>query len=244
MAVLITGGAGGLGQACARRVADRGEALALVDIAENVSDVASEIAPDGRGVGVVADWTDEAQMADAWDLLESKIGPIDTVLNCAGAYTAKPVMEIDREFWEANLRLNLTAPFFVCQLAARRWIERGASGSIVNVASTAALRAGMYEATAYGAAKAGLVGVTVHLAQKLGPHNIRVNVVAPGSFHSPMTAQRLSDPAQVARSVERVPMGRMGQVDEVAGTIVHLALDDTFVNGVVVPIDGGLTITL
>jgi NAD(P)-dependent dehydrogenase (short-subunit alcohol dehydrogenase family) len=245
VAILITGGAGGLGQACAKLAAERGQDLALIDIADSVNDVARDLRSSGtKAAAAVCDWAVVDEVAEAWKSMESEVGSIDVILNCAGVYKPKPVLEITTEDWDFALRTNLTAPFFVCQLAAKIWIDRGVAGSVVNVASTAALGAGFYEATAYGSAKAGLLGATMHLAQKLGPHGIRVNAVAPGSFVSPMTAQRLSDPSEVARTTERIPMGRIGQVDEVAATILHLGLDASFVTGVVVPVDGGLLTTL
>jgi len=245
MTVLITGGSGGLGRACAELMLQRGLPVALLDISAKVVHVASQFASSGAIVaGATSSLQSPAEVYDAWIALEEATGPIEYVLNCVGVSTPRKVLDISPEDWDSSLRNNLTCPFFVCQTAARIWVDRGKPGSIVNVASTAAFAAGMYEATSYGAAKAGLAGLTVHLAQKLGPHGIRVNAVAPGVFTSPMTAARLGDPGEVRKSSERVPLGRVGKPEEIAVTMVHLALDATYVTGVVLPIDGGLLTTL
>jgi len=241
MSVLVTGGGGGLGRAVLAGLAARGVAAAVVDIDGNGLADALDSA---RGAGVdvageVCDIGDDTAVARTWDALEEQVGAIEAVVNCAGSYAWRDLAEITPEAWAETLAANLTGPFIVCRHAGLAWIERGAPGAIVNVASTAAFASGFHEATDYGAAKAGLVGLTVHLAVKLGPRGIRANAIAPGSFRSPMNEARLTDPAEVSRSEAIVPLGRVASAAEVAAVALYLALDADYVTGTVVPVDGG-----
>lgn len=229
--------------ACARLLTARTLAVGIADIDQArvdaaVMSISAELSP---GVaGVVTDIADRSSLALAWAHIEEQVGPIDAVINCAGTFVAQALEDITDADWEFALRTNLTGPFVVCQHAAGLWRRRGTAGSIVNVSSTAATNSGFFEATSYGAAKAGLIGMSTHLANKLGPSGIRVNSVAPGSFRSPMNASRLNDPEEVARSSAGIPLGRVGETEEVASAAVYLALDASYVTGVTLRVDGGL----
>ncbi|MCU1415616.1 MAG: family oxidoreductase [Microbacteriaceae bacterium] len=217
--------------------------VGLVDIdQERVAQAASDIASrtGSECVGIAADIADRNQLAGAWSHLESLVGTIDAVINCAGTFVSQALEDITPEDWEFALRTNLTGPFVTCQQAAAVWRQRAQPGSIVNISSTAATNAGFFEATSYGAAKAGLQGLSIHLAHKLGSAGIRVNCVAPGSFRSPMNSNRLSDPDEVARSIANIPLGRVAEVGEIAAAAVYLALDAAYVTGTILRADGGL----
>ena len=238
---LVTGGAGGLGRAVASALSARNVPTAIVDIVNAAEAAAGLAAPSGAPViGIACDITSKAELEQAWKEAEDRLGPVGHVVNNAGFWKPGDLLEVTESDWAASLGVNLTGPFLLSQLAVRNWTQEGRGGSIVHVASSAALRALMdTKAFAYGAAKAGLVGLSTHIAVSFGRQGIRSNVVAPGTFRSPMSAGRLADPAEEARSNAMIPMARVGETDEVASVVAYLLLDAAYVNGVVVPCDGG-----
>lgn len=247
MAMIITGGAGGLGIATARQVAARGIDIGLVDIdvarsKKAASDLAAEFGISAAGAG--ADLAQPSQLVTAWQEIEDTLGPVDTLVNAAGTFRPNTALTISPDDWEFALRTNLTGPFYACQHALRLWVERNTSGSIVNVASTAAFNSGFMEATDYGAAKAGLIGLSTHLAVKFGTYGIRVNSIVPHSFRSPMNAERLKEAGEIAKTVDRTPLNRVAEVEEMANAIVYLAYDASYVSGVALRVDGALLSTM
>jgi NAD(P)-dependent dehydrogenase (short-subunit alcohol dehydrogenase family) len=248
VSVLITGGAGGLGIELGRAFLARGHAVALIDVADQVGSVAQQLAgehADGA-IGLVVDTTRAEAVDRAWTTAEDALGPVDAVVNAAGIVVRGGITEIAEEDWARCLDVNLTGPFHVCRRAAQAWVPSGRAGAIVNIASVAALKAAAppIGSVGYGASKAGLLGLTIHLAVELGPHGIRSNAVAPGSFASPMNQQRLADPAVAQATADAVPLKRIGAASEVAGLTAYLALDATYVNGAVVACDGGTIVQL
>jgi NAD(P)-dependent dehydrogenase (short-subunit alcohol dehydrogenase family) len=244
MSVFITGGGGGLGAAIAHGFAARGIAVGVVDIAEDSARrVAEEVSArwDVPSAAVACDLQDWDSISAAWTAVGEQLGPILQVVNNAGVFSPKPdLRDLTQADWRFAVAVNLDAPFFVSQTAAREWIDAGTPGTIVNVASTAAFTvAADFHAVDYGASKAGLVGLTHHLGVDLGPHGIRVNAIAPSSFRSPMNAERLKDPAELAKSERMTPLHRVAEASEMADAVVFLALDATYVNGQVLAVDGG-----
>jgi len=247
MTVFLTGGAGGLGTACAHAFGARGHAVAVVD---RLADAAAGVAEDVRAatgaaaIGLGCDVADSGQVAETWAAATAALGPIDVVVNNAARLHIVPFRELSLADWQATLDVNLTGPFLVAQHAANEWVPRGVKGAIVNVASTAALRAGMSGAVDYGSSKAGLVGLTRQVAIALGPHGIRVNAVAPGSFFSPLNTERFSQPGYQEGIIAKVPLGRIGDPEEIAAAVVFLAVDGSYVNGVLIPVDGALSVKM
>lgn len=228
LSVFLTGGAGGLGKACARTFADRGHAVAVVDrdIASAAA-VADEVSGEVRGAEVrpvQCDVSDPAAVGAAWTAAESALGPVDVVVNNAAILRIRRFRDLTLEEWQATLAVNLTGAFLVAQTAVRAWLEEGRTGAIVNVASVAATRAGLSGAVDHGVSKAGLVGLTTHLAVDLGPHGIRVNAVAPSSFFSPLNDERFSRPGCQEAIIDRVPSRRIGEAAEVAAAVVFLGV--------------------
>jgi NAD(P)-dependent dehydrogenase (short-subunit alcohol dehydrogenase family) len=248
VSVFITGGAGGLGIELGRAFLARGHAVALIDVAEGVVSVAQELSIDepGRVIGLTVDTTRPQAVDDAWTAAEEALGPIESVVNAAGIVVRGGITEIAEADWARCLDVNLTGPFHVCRRAAQAWVPAGRTGAIVNIASVAAMKAAAppIGSVGYGASKAGLVGLTIHLAVELGPHGIRSNAVAPGSFASPMNRERLADPEVAQATADAVPLKRIGAASEVAGLTVYLALDAAYVNGAVIACDGGTVVQL
>lgn len=242
MSAFVTGAAGALGSACVGAFAARGLPVAVVDLDATAAAAVSRRIAAETGTTVVpvaCDLTEPGAIERAWDEAEAALGPIERVVNNAGMWRHIPFPDITAEQWSRIVALNLTAPFQVAQLAARRWLPTGTPGSIVNVASIAAFSSGISGAVDYGVTKAGLVGLTIQLSAVLGPAGIRVNAIAPGSFYSTMNADRFEAGGDAALA-QRIPLRRIGTPEDMAAVVAFLSLDGLYVNGVVVPVDGGL----
>jgi len=248
MGVFITGGAGGLGNALAESFGSRGIAVAVADLdldaAETTARELRKKYPALAATGVECDVTDPASVDEAWVRAVADLGPLETLVNNAGVFRPMPFLKMSPQAWDRTMQVNLYGAFHTCQRAVRDWVQEGRPGSIVNIASIAALNAGYGGTADYGASKAGLVGLTIHLAVDLGPHGIRTNAVAPGSFYSPMNAERFAAPGQEESSAALTPLRRIATPEEVAAAAVFLALDATYVNGVVIPVDGGTAVRM
>jgi 3-oxoacyl-[acyl-carrier protein] reductase len=167
------------------------------------------------------------------------LGGIDVLINNAGTATREPFVEIATERWDRILDVNLRGEFLVAQRVARRMIERGRGGSIVNMASTNALE-GEAGYAHYNASKGGIAMLTRTMAIELGPHGIRVNAVCPGKIETPLQGEA-EDAAYTGRFVrERIPLGRSGTPEEVAAVYAFLASDEaSFITGELLVVDGG-----
>jgi NAD(P)-dependent dehydrogenase (short-subunit alcohol dehydrogenase family) len=228
---LVTGGLSGIGAATAQLLRAAGADVAVLD-----RDKGADVVSDVRDAAAV-----DAAVAAAAELLG---GPPDVLVASAGIYRIAPLLEIDTDEWDEVLDINLRGVFLTGRAVARSLVAAGAPGSIVNLASTAALVGDAAEPTAhYNASKAGVVALTRQMAVELAPLGIRVNCVCPGVIATPML--RLMDDPEAGERYLRdgVPLGRLGTADEVARVIAFLASDDAaYVTGAAVPIDGGSTL--
>ena len=234
----VTGGSAGIGQAIARAFAEAGARVAINSRdADRLKACKSELAADGIDVmavtGDVRDWDAVHSMASE---IAAGLGPIDVLVNNAGGNFACALEDMTPNGWRAILDLNLTSAFY-CAHACFGQMKERRRGSIINIGSIAAFGAHPMKAH-YGAAKAGLVSLTMTMAYEWAEHGIRVNCVAPGAVmtdRSPWTAaDRETD------VITRIPMGRVGQPDEVARACLFLASDDSrFITGETIRVDGG-----
>jgi NAD(P)-dependent dehydrogenase (short-subunit alcohol dehydrogenase family) len=237
---IVTGGNSGIGRATAVALALAGFDLGITwhRVGERADTAAREIERAGRRCGVrQLDLHDVDKGARAVDELAGELGGVDVLVNNAGYGSSAPFLEMTREEWQGVLDVDLTGAFLAGQAAARRMVEQGRGGVIVNVTSVHE-HIPLSGSAPYTAAKHGLGGLTKVMALELGPHGIRVNAVAPGQIATRMTGQEDEPP-----SPADVPLGRAGDAHEVAGLISWLASDQaTYVTGASYLIDGGLTL--
>lgn len=241
--VLVTGGASGIGRAAVDRLARDGAHIIVADIqAELASEVVRHV-KDGGGSAEVCelDVAAEGAAAAAVATIVAAHGRLDGAFNNAGIVgpTAK-LLEIKPEEWAQVLAVNLTSVFSCLQAEIAQMIQQESGGSIVNTASICGLVA-LPHASAYNAAKHGIVGLTKSSALEYGPQNIRVNAVCPGFIDTPMLAKGAGANAKVLEKVVRtIPMRRVAGANEVADVVAWLlSAQSSYVSGVAMPIDGG-----
>lgn len=235
---VITGGAAGIGLACANLLVERGARVALLDRDPAVVEVAASL---GSGhVGLVADLRQLESVQAAVDEAAAKLGRIDYLVNSAGVALLDKALEVSENAWDTTLDINLKASFFVAQACARHMIESG-GGRIVNLASQAAV-IGLDRHVAYCASKAAVVGMTKVLAMEWAPHGINVNAVSPTIVETALGkkawAGELGERAKL-----QIPVGRFAQPEEIAGLVLYLVSDAAkMITGENVVIDGGYSI--
>jgi NAD(P)-dependent dehydrogenase (short-subunit alcohol dehydrogenase family) len=238
-AAIVTGGAAGLGLAIATRLAAEGAAVAVADRdGEGAARAAGAIAGGGgRALGLTVDVSAAAQVERMVADTLAAFGRLDILVSNAGIGGTHAFLEQPLEHWHRVLAVNLTGTF-LCGQAAARAMARSGSGRIVNIASVSGIRAGIGR-TAYGSAKAGVIGLTQQMALELGPLGITVNAVAPGPVDTALT-RAMHTPQTRAAYTGMIPLARYGTPEEIAGAVAFLASDDAaYVNGHTLCVDGG-----
>ncbi|TDG14850.1 glucose 1-dehydrogenase [Seongchinamella unica] len=237
---LVTGASSGFGRHFAEVLARAGAKVVLASRRlEVVEDARDEIvAAGGTAMAVAMDVTDSASIAAALDNVEARFGVVTIVINNAGITIPKLLLDLSDEDWNAVVDTNLNGVAFVTRECARRMVAAQSGGSIVNIASILAIRS-QHMLTNYAAAKAGVTQFTKTAALELAVHNIRVNAICPGYFATEMIREWLkTDAAQTL--VERIPQRRVGELDEMNGTLLLLASDaSSHMTGAEIVIDGG-----
>ena len=239
---MVTGASKGIGRAIALRFAENGCDIAATGRnSEELKSLSREIREIGRRCEVMtADLSSRQDtLAMARHFADSDTA-IDVLVNNAGISFPETIIDLDPEHWDTTIQVNLTAPALITSIVARGMIERK-SGVIVNVSSSAGSVAHT-EHAAYCASKFGINGLTKVLALELGPHNIRVNAVAPTVTLTPMGVQVWSAPEKRDPMIAQIPLGRFLEPREVADSVLFLASDSAaMITGEVLLIDGGLT---
>lgn len=240
---LITGAGKGLGRAIALGLAEAGADVAL--LARTRSDleaVAAQARDHGGKASIhVVDATRSQQVNAAVAGITAAFGHIDILVHAAGGSLRKPSVEITDEEWDTVIGANLTSTFKVCRAVGRHMLSRG-SGSIINIASTAGVR-GRAANAPYSAAKAAVINLSRALAMEWAARGVRVNVLAPGRFLTPLTEAEMSVPEKYAAFVRQVPLGRIGRPEELKEIAVWLASDaSSYTTGSVITMDGGQTL--
>jgi len=240
---VVTGGAQGIGRACAERLAAEGARVALLDIdpAHAEATAAELSASAARSAGVACDVSSADSVADAFAQVHERFGRLDLLVNNAGVAIVGRTDTFPEASWDRVLDTLLKGTFLCSQQAGRAMIEQR-SGTIVNVASMMGVTTFPNRA-AYCSAKAGVVALTRVTANEWAPHGIRVNAVAPGYIRTPLIEQQIAAGAHEPDRIEEwTPLARMGTPEEVASAVRFLASDEAgFVTGHTLVIDGGFT---
>ncbi len=227
--VLVTGGARGIGLACARRFAAQGDRVAVTYL--------TSPPPDGL-FGVQCDVTSGADVDAAFDAVEAEFGAtVEVLVSNAGITNDGLLLRMSEDDFTSVIDANLTAAYRVAKRASKGML-RARSGRIIFMSSVVALLGQAGQAN-YAASKAGLVGLARSLARELGSRSITVNVIAPGAVATDMTAALNDD--LLAAMTAATPLGRIAEPDEIAGVTAFLASPDAaYITGAVIPVDGGL----
>jgi len=243
---LVTGAASGIGLAIARRFAQEGAQLVLVDVASEKLRSQVEVLQEEEDCLIEflapADVSEEDTLEEAVAIAESQFGQLDVLVNNACAADHQSITDLDREDWEQTLGNCLTSVFFGIKHALPV-MKRQGSGSIINISSVNS-RVGSPGMPAYTAAKGGVVGLTRQVAVEYGPDGIRANAIRPGfTVTEEMREGLLSDPAERRTAIESCPLRRLGTPEDIANVALFLATDEAaYVNGHVLTADGGASI--
>ncbi len=237
---VVIGGTSGIGRALAHGLADAGaHVVASGRRGERVEAVAAEIEGRGRrSLRQTVDVGDPASVEALRDAVLDAFGQVDVLVNCAGVTLRVPTLEGDEDGWRQVLDTNLDGTWRACRAFGKPMVDRG-QGRIVNIGSLAS-SVGLFEVAAYTASKAGVAGLTRALAVEWGRHGVRVNAIAPGVFRTDLNRELLDGTDRGREFLLRTPLGRFGKAEELVGAAIFLASDAaSFVNGVVLPVDGG-----
>jgi NAD(P)-dependent dehydrogenase (short-subunit alcohol dehydrogenase family) len=242
---LITGGGSGMGRVASRLFASEGAKVVLTDVADPAGEaVAAEIgAAGGEAAFVHADVSKEADTKAMVDAAVDRFGRLDVLYNNAGVMMSADgsVDSTDESVWDTTLAVNVKGVAFGCKYGVPAMIASG-GGSIINVASFVAWLGAATSQTAYTASKGAVLAMTREIAVEYARKGIRCNALCPGPIDTPLLAELLSDPARRQRRLVHIPMGRLGQAEELAKAALFLASDDSsYMTGTSLIVDGGIT---
>ena len=242
---LITGGASGMGMVASRLFASEGARIVLTDVSDGPGeDVAASIRADGGDATYVH--ADVSLEDDARAMVETAVstyGGLSVLYNNAGVMLADDgsVDSTDESIWDTTLAINVKGVAHGCKYGIPAMIDAG-GGSIVNVASFVAWMGAATSQTAYTASKGAVVSMTREIAVEYARRGIRCNALCPGPIDTPLLAELLADPARRQRRFVHIPMGRLGQAEELAKAALFLASDDSsYMTGASLIVDGGIT---
>ena len=242
---LVTGASSGIGRHFAVTLAKAGAKVAVAARrTDRLESLVAEIAAfDGHALPVPLDVTDPDSVAEAVRVVEVELGAIGVLVNNAGLVQAKPALEIDEADWELVVGTNLTGAWRVAREVARHMTRMGHGGSIINMASI--LGEGVTnQLSSYAISKAGVVQMTRALALELARYNIRVNAMAPGYIATELNRDYFETDAGKAL-IRKIPQRRLGQPEDLDGTLLLLAGDGSaFMTGSVITVDGGHTLAI
>lgn len=237
---VVFGGTSGIGRAIAHGLAEAGaDVVATSRSPERVEATAKELEERGRRtLRVVSDVQERDSISRVLEAAVGAFEKVDILVNSAGRTLRTPTADVSEEDWESVIGTNLTGTLRACQIFGRHMLERG-SGRIINIASLSSFVA-LAEVAAYSASKAAVASLTKSLAVEWAQRGVNVNAIAPGVFRTALNSHLLDDTERGRELLLRTPMGRFGNVEELAGAAVFLASDaSSFVTGEVIAVDGG-----
>ncbi len=236
---LVTGAATGIGAAIARALAVAGADVACHGNTRGADATCEAIRKEGRrAVSLRADLADKRSAASLVDATLEKFGRVDILVNNAGLIRRSPAVDHSEADWDLLLEVNLSSVFRLCQLAGRAMLEQK-RGKIVNIASLLSFQGGVF-VPAYAASKGGVAQLTKALANEWASKGINVNAIAPGYIRTTNTEALQKDETRNRQILERIPAGRWGETEDIAGAAVYLSSRASdYVNGHVLAVDGG-----
>jgi NAD(P)-dependent dehydrogenase (short-subunit alcohol dehydrogenase family) len=237
---VVIGGTSGIGRALALGLANAGADVAPSSRRqEQVDQTAAEIEATGKkSLRVASDVADRRSLDELLAASVAEFGKVDILINCAGKTKRAPTIDFPQEVWDDILETNLTGTLRGCQVFGKHMIERG-YGRIINIASLSTFVA-LYEVAAYAASKAAVASLTKSLAVEWSKLGVNVNAIAPGVFRTPLNSGLLDGTERGKEFKLRTPLGRFGNVEELAGAAIYLASDAaSYVTGEVLVVDGG-----
>lgn len=237
---VVIGGTSGIGRAIAHGLADAGsDVVCSSRRSEQVETTAAEIEALGRKtIRCTSDVAHRDSLQRLLDETVASLGKVDILVNCAGITKRTPTLDVTDEEWNSILETNLTGTLRGCQVFGRHMIANG-YGRIINIASLSTF-VSLYEVAAYAASKSAVASLTKSLAIEWAKKGVNVNAIAPGVFRTALNTKLLDETPRGQEFLTRTPMGRFGNVEELAGTAVYLASEAaSFVTGEVIVVDGG-----
>ncbi|HPU45073.1 MAG: glucose 1-dehydrogenase [Clostridiaceae bacterium] len=241
--ILVTGGAGGLGAAIGKCLAENGAEVYLLDLDEQRgAGIAGEIVNSGgRAHFKKIDLTSEIEWKTVVDDIVALSGRIDVLVNNAGINIRKPIEEMSIDEWQKMMLVNTGSVFLGCKYSIPVMRRQG-GGVIINTSSVCGLIGHKYTPEAYTATKGAVTLLTKAVASRYARYGIRCNSIHPSTVLTPLTEVFLQDPERRRERFDEVPLGRLATVEDVAYAVLYLASDEaSFINGVSLPIDGGVT---
>jgi len=238
---LVAGAGGGIGGAGAIGLAREGAVVVCADIDGAAAEAtAAQIrTARGRSAALSLDVHDRAAVGSAVATAVREFGRLDALLDCVGVSQTAAFLDLDAGEWERIIAVNLTGMFHLGQAAARQMVRQGGGGSIINVTSQLA-EVARPERAAYVASKGGGRSLTHAMALELAPHGVRVNAIAPGPTLTGLTRASYADPERRRATIAQIPLGRLGEPEDIVGAILFLASDESrWVTGSTVTVDGG-----
>ncbi len=238
---LITGGASGIGKAIAKMFANQGAQTVIVDLDEIAAQqLALEIMDNGgQATALKTDITKEKDLDQLFQEVMQKYGTLDILINNAGGGLSTGFFEIDSDEWNRIISINLTAIFRISQRAAKIFRKKG-EGVILNISSMAGRSTSPTAGCHYTSSKTGVLGLTRHMARELAPYNIRVNALCPGVINTERITRRIELQKTKNEINKSIPLGRIGEVDEVASCCLFFASGlSSYVTGATLDVNGG-----
>jgi 3-oxoacyl-[acyl-carrier protein] reductase len=237
--VVITGGGGGIGEACALAFAAEGAKIVVADVnVAGAEKVAREVGPSSRVIAARVDVSSPESIRAMFDAAIQAFGRVDVLVNGAGIFHRTPIDDLTVEEWDQLMAINLKG-VFLCSQGALRVMKPQRSGKIVNLASMGGQVGGIVAGADYSSSKAGVLCFTKSLAKNAGPFGINVNAVNPGVIDTPMTKPWGEELLQ--KRIDETPLGRLGTSEDVARAVVFLASDAaSFIHGTHLDVNGGL----
>lgn len=239
---LVTGTSTGLGQGITLAYVQAGAKVVGVDYMATQGDTVAKVKALGGEFTPVQKDLIKATPEDLTNLVQQVVdtyGKIDILVNNAGIILREDLLDFPQEYWERVMAINLDTVFYLSQAAAKQYVKQGDGGKIINIASMLSFQGGI-RVPSYTASKSAVKGITMAFANELAKHNINVNAIAPGYMATNNTQALREDETRAGQILERIPAGRWGTPEDVAGPAVFLASEaGSYVNGYTLAVDGG-----